>query len=640
MRKAISFSLAVLAGASDCGSDGSECGIDGSSLLTLNRRKDADIDPQDVRKYSCFSTPMPMGYNAEMNYATYYNQSSYYTPHGGAVDISLEKQGVNDHVRTFSKACVVACNMAVHFGCCYDQSDSMSSVTCLTKDKFLNSTCPLKGANKCQFTDHGQAVRLSAEDGESAECSSPSVECNGGTCQDNIDWCCGTGWGTAGCLWNGETPDSTSELLNIVTQYGNCPACSKVCSELDIPDTCPLPDDPGSTTPIPTGNATCSSPSVQCNGATCSSNIDHCCGVGWGSSGCLWNGFTPSSSKELLEVITKDDNCPACSEVCSDSDVPDTCPAGPDSDADFFVIGDWGMNPDDYSCPLCTMPDKFSCQRAIADGMLSKYRQNKSKIKFVLSLGDNFYGGIEDEPETAGKWTTVWRDIYQELATEVPWYSVMGNHDFGACDYSEFAWKCVTSGSGSPEGSPWTPQASMCTQTTPAKTDLKAPGWHMPNLNFHVAFDDLGLDVVALESNAEWTGEPFGRCDNQTDIDWLWARAAEGNSLLEQVMSTNTNPNKSLLVFNHYPNPGLSGPYGPTLANPTLQNKFNTIHHFGGHDHVNQPGGSVGKVEMWTIGNCGGYANDDGRPGYFLGKIKDGSVTGEIVLLGDTSQCR
>ncbi len=50
-------------------------------------------------------------------------------------------------------------------------------------------------------------------------------------------------------------------------------------------------------------------------------------------------------------------------------------------------------------------------------------------ISFVLSLGDNFYpDGVSDD--TDPQWESTFRQVYNSPSLDVPWFSILGNHDY------------------------------------------------------------------------------------------------------------------------------------------------------------------------------------------------------------------
>jgi tartrate-resistant acid phosphatase type 5 len=81
----------------------------------------------------------------------------------------------------------------------------------------------------------------------------------------------------------------------------------------------------------------------------------------------------------------------------------------------FLVVGDWGR-------------DGGYGQGAVASAM-AKVAEDL-RPNFVVSTGDNFYlgglAGVNDE-----QFETSFTDVYSHASLQVPWLSVLGNHDYG-----------------------------------------------------------------------------------------------------------------------------------------------------------------------------------------------------------------
>lgn len=79
----------------------------------------------------------------------------------------------------------------------------------------------------------------------------------------------------------------------------------------------------------------------------------------------------------------------------------------------FLAIGDWGTG--------------GKGQRAIAEAMAEKARRDSAW--FVLVLGDNFYqdgvSSVDDE-----QWQTKFERMYWQASLQIPFYAVLGNHDY------------------------------------------------------------------------------------------------------------------------------------------------------------------------------------------------------------------
>jgi acid phosphatase len=85
----------------------------------------------------------------------------------------------------------------------------------------------------------------------------------------------------------------------------------------------------------------------------------------------------------------------------------------------FIVFGDWGRNGE-------TDQVEVAAQMAQAAQGVG--------AKFIISVGDNFYeNGVASAQDP--QWQSSFENVYRDAALQVPWYSILGNHDYhGNCD--------------------------------------------------------------------------------------------------------------------------------------------------------------------------------------------------------------
>ena len=86
----------------------------------------------------------------------------------------------------------------------------------------------------------------------------------------------------------------------------------------------------------------------------------------------------------------------------------------PDSGLTFLAVGDWGR-------------DGASHQRDVAGQMgLAAHRAG---CRFIVSTGDNFYeNGVQSARDP--QWESSFERIYTAPSLQLPWYAVLGNHDY------------------------------------------------------------------------------------------------------------------------------------------------------------------------------------------------------------------
>lgn len=82
----------------------------------------------------------------------------------------------------------------------------------------------------------------------------------------------------------------------------------------------------------------------------------------------------------------------------------------------FLVIGDWG--------------EPSNVEKEKGNGVAMNVIANGNAASFVIGVGDNFYSaGVEDAADS--KFKEVWDDVYNgDAIKNLPWYVVMGNHDW------------------------------------------------------------------------------------------------------------------------------------------------------------------------------------------------------------------
>ena len=82
----------------------------------------------------------------------------------------------------------------------------------------------------------------------------------------------------------------------------------------------------------------------------------------------------------------------------------------------FYTIGDWGK----MSNNLIN----------VAKSMDTMSKKEEYRPNFILSLGDNFYpDGVESSEDE--KWEKLYRNVFTGKNLYCPWYSILGNHDYG-----------------------------------------------------------------------------------------------------------------------------------------------------------------------------------------------------------------
>jgi hypothetical protein len=100
----------------------------------------------------------------------------------------------------------------------------------------------------------------------------------------------------------------------------------------------------------------------------------------------------------------------------------------------FVSLGDWGgagisTNPSDYH-----RLNEYHVAKQLGKTMAA------IDAKFLINTGDNFYYcGVHSVTDSL--WKTDFEDVYTDEATFVPWYGVLGNHDYAYNWSAQFEYK-------------------------------------------------------------------------------------------------------------------------------------------------------------------------------------------------------
>jgi hypothetical protein len=204
----------------------------------------------------------------------------------------------------------------------------------------------------------------------------------------------------------------------------------------------------------------------------------------------------------------------------------------------FIVIGDWGT-------------EGSGNQKAIADQM--DIQSRKFNAQFIITTGDNFYPvGVEgtDDPH----WQNSFYDVYNKIGHDIPWYPVLGNHDYAS-----------------------NPQAQV-------DFSSKSKRWTMPSRYYHKnkkLSDSLNALFVFTDTS------PFLRGYHRRDMgDTRLQDTAAQLNWLKNTLSSSKDQWK--IVIGHHPIYS-AGSHGRTI---TLLNLFkssflrnNVDFYISGHDH-------------------------------------------------------
>ena len=204
-------------------------------------------------------------------------------------------------------------------------------------------------------------------------------------------------------------------------------------------------------------------------------------------------------------------------------------------DLAFLVVGDWGK--------------PGIGERRVAQAM--EWCARNSSCRFVISVGDNFYGkGVTsvDDPQ----WQTTFEDVFSGEALQVPWYAVLGNHDY--------------------IGNP----------TAQIDYSKQHPRWHMPAhyyLHREILADGEPVDFFFIDTNLLWQpneAQEIAGVDPTAQLAWLETALAQSTARWK-------------LVVGHHPVFSGGERHGDTtgliVQLKPLLDRYGVQVYFNGHDH-------------------------------------------------------
>lgn len=201
----------------------------------------------------------------------------------------------------------------------------------------------------------------------------------------------------------------------------------------------------------------------------------------------------------------------------------------------FFIMGDWGRN------------GKHN-QQTVADRMGEV--ANKFSPEFILNMGDNFYCcGVKDVNDP--QWKSSFENVYKAKSLNIPWYGVLGNHDY---------------------------KGSVQAQIDYSK---KSARWKMPARYY--TFEEKGVRFVFIDTN------PFVKKYISNASEYPDILSQDKNIQLKWIDSVLSNSKEEWkIVIGHHPvySTGIHGNQQELidLLKPVLE-KNNVQIYFCGHDH-------------------------------------------------------
>jgi tartrate-resistant acid phosphatase type 5 len=365
--------------------------------------------------------------------------------------------------------------------------------------------------------------------------------------------------------------------------------------------------------------------------------------------GVLWSNASVLGLRKALEdrvaseaAATRDTGFDAATKLPAYVDENETL----DGEGYFAVVGDWG-NPWDpgsgrndgfgqywgphWKCSIGWVSGD-RCKRGTPDFMrddmsqlhvseqMTKFAQ-KNRLQFIVNVGDSLYPASFSSP-TDPLWNKVFESRYPDKSLQIPWLSVLGNHDWGGFD-------CYMDGSGRLYRAD--SQINYDTEHDWAWPANKKSRWVLPHpvYNKRINFGNTTIDLFAIDTNWVKIEEPCGlqpssrlHCDTNKCRAFLNNLGGESWQSLERGLAQSDATWK--FVFGHHPISFLGNWHGREKNIIGLLARLNASAYLTGHEHSNH-------LRWYTQkpGGQAGFDNGDQRPGAVM-EIQSGGAGGAI----------
>lgn len=275
-----------------------------------------------------------------------------------------------------------------------------------------------------------------------------------------------------------------------------------------------------------------------------------------------------------------------------------------------------------------------------------KRRSPHAQLLFVLVGGDNFYWN----GASPGRFHGTWLNVYGPELTSVPWFAVLGNHDYGnndptsgcpdvrprfTCDDSN----AHTPACGGPRPYSTQPQGYNSNALNADKGGVDGAArrnWHQPDYTYYYAIPELDFELLAIDWNVYQFNAMGGNgfcntcgahalvqhCGGRDNLYKAMTKVKEASTELLHNRSAGAE-SRNIAIISHYPDGfqrGINLRQEYLQGMPAEKREGAKVFNFYGHTHTQNcdKRAASGECTDFMTGAAGGCCGRGALPAGFV----------------------